>query len=195
MARWQDQAQKAGLMDELNPVRRVTAGLHDVRFDGLADLMLRAHGRSVLDIGCNRGHTLYDFALNGAKVVHGCDIYGPGMAAARQWFAEVRQCESQFEVVDLTKGAKSLRVFSDRRYSIVLMLGVYHKIKREMPDDTLYELMCEIGRRAVEFFGWSGYLEEVQPIDEAMKASHLKKVAYSEIAGEGHPAVIWRREV
>lgn len=192
MTNWQAEALKAGLMDDPIPVRRVQH-LHDVRFDGLSDLMMRARGKSVLDVGCNRGHTLYDFALNGATLVHGCDIFGPGMAAARQWFAEVRECESQFEAVDLSKGPAALAAFGDRRYDIVLMLGVYHKLKREMSPDLLSSLMRVLGLRINIYFAWSGYPEEMPIIDLDMRECGLQRIATSEIAGPGRPAAIWAR--
>jgi SAM-dependent methyltransferase len=192
-SRWQDAALKAGLMDEKNPKRRVQ-GLHDVRWDGLSDLLLRARGRSVLDVGANRGHTLYDFALNGAKLVHGCDIYGPGMAAAQHWFAEVRDCEARFEPVDLSKGAAAIQqAFGAQRYDIVLMIGVLHKLKREMSEAETSGLMQDLGRRAIEYFGWSGYPEEIAQLDADMGAAGLKRIHTSEMAGAGHPAAIWRR--
>lgn len=192
--RWQDDALKAGLMDDKNPIRRVVKGLHDVRWDGLSDLLLRARNRSVLDVGCNRAHTLYDFALNGAKLVHGCDIYGPGMAAAQHWFAEVRDCQSKFEAVDLSKGAGALdQAFGNMRYDIVLMLGVLHKLKREMTPEAVSGLMQNLGRRAIEYFGWSGYPEEIPQLDFDMGAVGLKRIHTSEIGGIGHPAAIWRR--
>lgn len=191
--RWQDEALKAGLMDDKNPKPRVQS-LHNVRFEGLSDLLFRARDRSVLDVGCNRAHTLYDFALNGAKLVHGCDIFGPGMAAARQWFAEVRECESRFEAVDLSKGAEAIRqAFGVRRYDIVLMIGVLHKLKREMSGEAVSALMQELGHRAIEFFGWSGYPDEIPQLDFDMGACGLKRIHTSEMAGIGHPAAIWRR--
>lgn len=192
MARWQDAALKAGLMDDKLPKRRVQ-GLHDLRFDGLSDLLLRARGRSVLDVGCNRGHTLYDFALNGAVEVHGCDIFGPGMAAARQWFAEVRECDAQFEAVDLSKGPAALAVFGDRRYDIVMMLGVLHKLKREMTSELLSSLVKELGNRASMYFAWSGYPEEIAQLDADLGSCGLKRIHTSEMAGPGHPAAIWQR--
>ena len=179
-------------MDDKDPKRRVH-GLHDVRFDGLSDLLLRARGRSVLDVGCNRAHTLYDFALNGAKLVHGCDIFGPGMAAARQWFAEVRGVDSRFEAVDLTKGPDALNVFGAHRYDIVLMIGVYHKLKRSMPAPLLSELMQNLAERTIEYFGWNGYPDELPQLDFDMGARGLKRIHTSEIAALGHPAAIWRR--
>src|SRR5262245_13007044 len=94
--RWQDKAQGGGMMDELHPQRRVM-GLHDIRFYGLSDLLLRARGCSVIDIGMNRGHVAYDFAINGARLVHGCDIDGASVQAARHWFSELPHCQTQFE--------------------------------------------------------------------------------------------------
>lgn len=180
-------------MDEKDPKRRVH-GLHDVRWDGLSDLLMRARGRSVLDVGCNRGHTLYDFALNGAKLVHGCDIYGPGMAAAQQWFTEVRDCEAKFVAVDLMAGAAALQqAFANQRYDIVLMIGVLHKLKREMQPEALSGLMRNLGGRTIEFFGWSGYPDEVPQVDFDMSAAGLRRIHTSEMAGIGHPAAIWKR--
>jgi len=190
---WQERALKAGLMDDKNPKKRVQS-LHDVRFEGLSDLMLRARGRSVLDVGCNRAHTLYDFAQNGAKLVHGCDIYGPGMAAAEQWFSEVVECESKFVALDLIAGASALdAAFPRTRYDIVLMLGVLHKLRREMTPEAVSGLMRNLGQRAIEYFGWSGYTEEIPQLDFDMGACGLKRIHTSEMAGIGHPAAIWRR--
>jgi len=190
---WQDEAKRAGLMDDVHPKRRVH-GPHDVRFLGLCDLLLFARGRRILDVGCNRGHTLYDFGLNGAKMVHGCDIFGPGMAAARQWFTEVRDFESRFEVVDLRSGPGAIAdVFGDQVYDIVLMLGVLHKLRREMPLPLVSDLMKDLGNRAREYFAWSGYTEELAHLDSDMAVAGLTRVHTSEIAGAGHPAAIWAR--
>ncbi len=192
MPEWQAKALKAGLMDEKNPQRRVQ-GLHDVRWDGLSDLLLRARGRSILDVGANRGHTLYDFALNGATCVHGCDVYGPGMAAAQHWFAEIKDCEAKFVAVDLTKPDALGQAFGNRGYDIVLMIGVLHKLKREMSEEAVSTLMQDLGQRAINYFGWSGYPEEIPQLDIAMAVAGLKRVHLSEMAGEGRPAAIWRR--
>lgn len=191
--RWQDDAIKAGLMDDKFPKMRVNH-VHDARIDGLSDLLSRARGRSVLDVGCNRAHTLYDFTLRGAKLVHGCDIFGPGMAAARQWFAEVQDCESKFEAVDLSKGAVAIdQAFGTMRYDIVLMIGVLHKIKREMSSTTVSGLMQSLGLRTIEYFGWSGYPDEIVQLDADMGLVGLRRVHLSEMAGLNHPAAIWRR--
>jgi SAM-dependent methyltransferase len=190
---WQEQALKAGLMDDPFPKRRVH-GPHDLRFDGLSDLLMRVRGKSVLDVGCNRGHTLYDMGLNGAAVVHGCDIFGPGMAAARQWFIEVRDFESRFETVDLSKGPAALEVFGDRRYHLVMMLGVYHKLKRVMPAELLSALMQDLGNRTIEYFAWNGYAEEMPTISGDLARCGLTRVHLSELpGGPDRPAAIWQR--
>jgi 2-polyprenyl-3-methyl-5-hydroxy-6-metoxy-1,4-benzoquinol methylase len=188
--RWQDKAAGGGMMDELHPQRRVM-GLYDIRFDGLSDLILRARGCSVIDIGCNRGHVAYDFAMNGARLVHGCDIDAASIQAARIWFSELPHCRSQFEVVDLAKGPKSLDVFGPEGYDIVLFIGVVHKIKRVMKADALRDLLFELSRRTITYFGWNGYTEDLQMMDEGLVG--LTRVHTSELAIPGRPAAIWKR--
>ena len=190
--RWKDAAQGGGMMDELHPQRRVV-GLHDIRFDGLSDLLLRARGCSVIDIGCNRGHVAYEFAVNGARLVHGCDIDAASMQAARIWFSELPHVRSQFEVVDLEKGPSSLNVFGPGGYDIVLFIGVVHKLKRAMTRGPLDFLLQELGRRALTYFGWNGYAEDLKLMDENLAAAGLTRVHTSELALAGRPAAIWKR--
>ena len=64
-------------------LQRRVAGYHDIRLDGILDLTIRAKGASVLDVGCNRGLVAFEMANNGARVVHGCDNYAPGVETAR----------------------------------------------------------------------------------------------------------------
>jgi 2-polyprenyl-3-methyl-5-hydroxy-6-metoxy-1,4-benzoquinol methylase len=113
-------------------MRRV-AGHHDLRMDGMLDLVIRARGCSVMDIGCNRGLVGFEMANNGASVVHGCDNYDEGIETARQVFADLRNVEAQFECVDLSIGPQSLKPFGWRHYDIMLMLATYHKLKRIIP--------------------------------------------------------------
>jgi len=182
-----------GLMDETHPVRRVH-GIHEIRFDGLSDLLLRAHGCSVFDVGCNRGHVGWDFACNGASVVHGCDIHGPSVQCARLWFSEHPHVESKFEVVDLEKGPAAVTAaFGDTRYDIVLLIGVQHKLKRAMSGAALVELISHLGDRTKTYFGWNGYIEDLAQMDTALAKSKLIRVHTSELALPGRPAAIWKR--
>jgi SAM-dependent methyltransferase len=90
-------------------VQRRVAGVNELRLDGMGDLLLRAKGKSVFDIGCNRGMVGYQFAQQGAAMVHGCDIYEKGIETAREVFADLRFVEGRFEVVDLTEGPEGAR--------------------------------------------------------------------------------------
>ena len=191
--RWQDKAQGGGLMDESHLVRRVH-GIHEIRFDGLTDLLLRAHGASVFDVGCNRGHVGWDFAMNGARLVHGCDIDAVSIQIARGWFSEHPHVESRFEVVNLENGADAVQqAFGDQRYDIVLFIGVQHKLKRVMSGESLRKLIHHLGSRASAYLGWMGYYKDLPVIDEALGAK-LKRIHTSELAFPGRPAAIWRRQ-
>ena len=190
--RWQDKAMTDQLMDETHPMRRVV-GIHEIRFDGLSDLLLRAHGCSVFDIGCNRGHVGWDFAINGARLIHGCDIHGPSIQCARLWFSEHPHVESKFEVVNLEKGPSAVTTaFGDQRYDIVLLIGVQHKLKRTMTASKLVELIEHLGTRAKTYFAWNGYREDLAQMDSAL--SRFERIHISELALPGRPSAIWKRK-
>lgn len=180
-------------------MRRV-AGHHDQRLDGMLDLVIRARGASVMDIGCNRGLVGFEMANNGATLVHGCDNYAEGIATARELFADLRNVETQFECVDLTKGAPALRPFGNRRYDIVLMLATYHKLKRVMPERGLADLMRHFGDRTEKWFGWRGTSEkandnelEIQALDRVLRDCRLKRVHTSYLSHTLGVAAIWER--
>lgn len=191
--RWQDAAKGGGLMDEKHPVRRVV-GIHEIRFDGFSDLLLRAHGCSVFDVGCNRGHVGWDFAANGARLVHGCDIDGPSIQCARIWFSEHPHVESKFEIVDLEKGPAAVKqAFGDQTYDIVMFIGVQHKLKRVMTNENLAALINHLGQRALTYFAWNGYSEDLPFTNAIVSKLGLKLVHTSELALEGKPSVIWKK--
>lgn len=195
-------------------MRRV-AGQHDLRMDGMMDLIIRARNASVLDIGCNRGLVAYEFMKNGATLCHGCDNFAEGIQVAREIFesnaeqvqvarhvfADLRNCESRFEVVDLTEGAKALKPFGNQRYDIVLMLATYHKLKRVMPNSRLSELMSHLGTRTEKWFAWRGTSEkasenegEIYQLDKDMKAVGLKRIHTSYISQTLGACAIWERQ-
>jgi SAM-dependent methyltransferase len=188
--KWADNA----IMNEMHPTRRVI-GLHSLRWDGLADLVLRACGCSVFDVGCNRGHIAIDFAFNQARRLHGCDIYEAGIAACRHYFAELPEIDSKFEVVDLTGGPAAVTAaFGDMRYDIVLFIGVQHKLTRIMTPEALDALITHLGQRAITYMGWNGYAEHIAQMDAALVHAGLKRVHTSELAIPGRLAAIWRRQ-
>lgn len=181
-------------------VQRRVAGLNNVRLDGITDLVTRAKGRSVFDIGCNRGMVAYQFAENYAATVHGCDIYEQGIQVAREIFADLRSTESRFEVVDLTKGPDALKIFKSSGYDIVLFLATYHKLRREMPADKLTELIKFFGGWTKKYFAWRGTQDqheenekEIKDLDRDLKSSNLIRIHTSYISSDLGPAAIWSR--
>lgn len=155
------------------------------RLDGLADLLPRARDASVFDVGCNRGAVCHDFALAGAKVLHGCDSYAKGMEVASEWFADIRSVEARFETVDLRGGPGAIkRAFGSSyrsEYDFVLMLAVYHKLRRVMKLDDLLYLVDHLAHHAGKFFVWRGSLKERTEFEPVLLKRGFKCVHYSEI--------------
>lgn len=184
--------------EEAKLMRRV-AGYHDIRMDGVSDLVLRARGSRVMDIGCNRGLVGFEFANNGATAVHGCDNYEEGIQTARQLFCDLRSVESRFECLDLTKPG-ALDVFAGCQYDIIVMLATYHKIKRVMDPNILSLLMQDIARRTLKFFAWRATSDkpneneaEMLQLDRDMNVQGLKRIHTSYISETLGVAAIWAR--
>jgi hypothetical protein len=120
---------------------------------------------------------------------------------ARSIFADIRNKESKFEVVDLVKdGHKFIREFHSR-YDIVLMLATLHKIKRELPPPALATLLVALGRMTGRYFAWRGTEnqhkengEELALLDTTVGLEcGLNRVVTSTISDLG-PTAIWRRQ-
>lgn len=178
--------------DPISKVHRRVVGYHDIRMDGMADLLLRARGMSVLDVGCNRGMVGFELAVNGARLVHGCDIYEKGIETAREVFADMRYVQSRFEVVDLTQGAKALAVFGAGQYDLVLLLAIIHKLIRVMTMGDLKLLLKYLGQRAGQYVAANTVSEHAEILDEVFAPLNLKRVQTSTISDFGL-AVIWRK--
>lgn len=181
-------------------MQRRVAGFHDIRMDGMTDLVMRAKGASVFDVGCNRGLVGFEFANNGATVVHGCDLYSEGIDTARHLFADFRHIKSRFEVVDLTKGPDALKVFERDEYDIILLLATYHKLKRVMAKDRLSDLMKHFGRSTKHYFAWRATSdkpheneEELDALDRDLGSTGLQRVQTSYISQSLGVAAIWGR--
>ncbi len=176
-------------------MRRVQ-GYHDLRLDGISDVLHRARGATVFDIGCNRGLAGFEFAYNGAGRVMGCDLYEDGIIAARHVFCDLRAVEHQFEVVDLTGGPAAIKAafgpMGDVKHDIILMLATYHKLRRQMPPNKLAELMRWLGSRTNKYFCWRGYADEIPLIDLDMQVAGLDRVQTSMLS-DIQPAAIWAR--
>lgn len=170
-------------------------GWYNDKLDGLSDLLPRARGASVLDIGCNRGLVSLQFAIAGADLIHGCDIFEPGVQITREIFSEF-PAASRFEVVDLTGGAQALQnAFGNSyrsKYDIVLMLAVYHRLKRVMARDDLTALVSHFAGRTGKYFAYRSVPEDVEELDAILKDAGLRRVHFSEISiVMRNPAAIW----
>lgn len=179
------------------PYIRRAQGFNGIRLDGIGDILNRASGASVFDVGCNRGMVGYEFAVNGAARVMGCDLFEAGIETARQVFADFKGCSSRFEIVDLTGGEKALRkVFgkdADLTHDITVLLSTYHKLKRVMQPSDLSDLMRHLGKKTGKFFAWRGYDDELAALDQDLGAVGLKRVHTSFIS-DIQPAAIWARK-
>jgi len=189
-------------------VQRRIINFSGFRLDGLADILPRARGASVFDVGCNRGAVCHDMVLAGASVVHGCDNYERGMLVANEWFADIRSVDARFEVVDLTGGGSAIeKAFGQNlreKYDIVFMLAVYHKLHRVMEQRDLDSLVLWLADRCDKYFVWRGSLEERQEVDSLIKGRGFRRIHYSEICEielpefkqpVPQPAAIWARGI
>jgi len=173
------------------------------RLDGLGDLLPRAAGASVFDVGCNRGHVCFDLMHHGASVLHGCDNSAETIRHANELFADYRHAQYKFEVVDLSIGGAAItKAFGEQRYDLTLMLAVYHKLRRVMPLHELVELVGFLAERTTKFFVWRGSREELPEFEPTLIAEGFRRVHYSEICEimlreytetVAQPAAIWSR--
>lgn len=170
------------------------------RLDGLSDLYPRMRGAKVFDLGMNRGLVSIDVARAGARLVHGCDIYRQGVESARELFADLRDVESCFEVLDLTKGPLALDVFKGMTYDVTFCLATYHKLKRTMPPRVLTELVRHLGRWTNDYFAWRGTGDkadendaEIDALDRDLGTEGFRRIHTSYISTDLGVAAIWAR--
>jgi SAM-dependent methyltransferase len=173
-----------------------TAGYYNDALDGVSDILVRARDASVLDIGCNRGHVSFQFAQNGAALIHGCDRYEPGVEAARE-LLQALPTVSRFEPVNLTGGPIALQIaFGSayrNSYDIVLFLAVYHMLAKVMPRDRLNELVEHLAHRAGRYFVFRNMPEHRAAIEPVLKSAGLRCVHYSELSRVTGLKVIYAR--
>jgi SAM-dependent methyltransferase len=179
------------------PYIRRAQGFNGIRLDGIGDILNRANGATVFDIGCNRGMVGYEFAVNGAARVQGCDLFHSGIETARQVFADFKGCDHRFEIVDLSSGPKALKdAFGDQadwKHDIVLMLSVYHKLNKQLEPAALSVLIKHFGNMTGKYLCWRGHAPELPQLDKDLGEVGLKRVHTSFIS-DIQPAAIWARQ-
>jgi SAM-dependent methyltransferase len=170
------------------------SGFQVDRLDGVGDILSRARGATVLDVGCNRGMVSYELAQNGARLFHGCDIWEPGLVIAREVFSEL-PCKSLFVHADLCGGPKALSsgfgISYRPRYDIVLFMAIYHKLKRLMPEERLSELMLHIVGKTDRFLLLREPTDEMEEIAALISRFGLVCVQRSTISNARGVATIW----
>ena len=167
-------------------IQRRAISFSAFRFDGLCDLLPRMPGASVFDVGCNYGDVSDDCVFYGARVVHGCDIFSDGVFVANGKLSGNRSIEARFEVVDLTGGPGAVKkAFGQhyrKEYDFMLMLAVYHKLRREMPLENLLYLVDHFAHHTGKFFVWRGSAEEKEEFEPLLLKRNFKLVHYSTIS-------------
>lgn len=123
------------------------------RLGGLETLFKSAKGATVLDLGCFDGLIAYEFVRAGARLVHGLDNDGFHLDTANRIFSQVG-IPSRFVHADLRKPDAVRRALGDqdqRRYDIVLFLGVFQHIYRSMSMQQRKNLIAGIAERVGSF--------------------------------------------
>lgn len=183
--------------DYAAPMMRRVQGDHDLRLDGISDLLTRARGATTFDIGCDNAAVSDDFARNGAIRVMGCDIDADCIVASRHRLRNLRCVPHRFEIVDLTGGPAAMKAAfgrdADLKHDIVTMLATYHKLKRVMGKSDLAALVRWFGDRTARYFGWRGYEEEIPVLDETLKPCGLTRI-HTSLISDIQPAAIWARK-
>lgn len=162
------------------------------RLDGLGDILPRMKGASVFDIGANRGHVSLDCMAYGATTLHGVEIDKDRCRVCNENFADYRHVKAKFEQVDLIGGPAALKkAFGHhflKEYDFILMLAVYHKLRRVMELDALLYLVDHFAHHCGRFFVWRGSREEKPEFENVLLKREFKLVHYSEISEcEGLP--------
>jgi len=124
------------------------------RFQGLDVLLEQAAGASVLDVGMSEGHIAYEFARSGAGLIHGIEKHREKVHFARRLFRDV-PIPHAFWCADLAATSLSGLTAAGlhARYDIVLFLGVYHHLRKQMPRERLYALLDELLDRTETWLG------------------------------------------
>lgn len=125
------------------------------RFHGLDLILSKCAGCTVLDFGSSYGLISYEFARYGATTIHGFERDGQAVKFSGTLFQYV-PIETAFVQANLAIPAEIFeRKYAAQllpHYDIVLFLGVYHHLVRQMAKDDLHELIVALLKRCKKWF-------------------------------------------
>ncbi len=151
------------------------------RLRGLDFLFEKCRDSTVLDIACCEGLISYEFARRGARLAHGFERDVDRVNFSRRLFRDV-PIENRFEKANLAvSGNEFANTFSDillARYDIVLFLGAYHHLLKQMPQDDLDDLVVELLNRTERYFA---VRTSKYPIFETLILSHGFALVHSPV--------------
>lgn len=156
------------------------------RLDGFAGFLIHAPGASVLDLGCHRGLVSYEFAAHGAATITGVDIESSSIAFAKRLFEDVESCDSQFETNSIFVTPR----LTIQYYDFVLLLGVFHKLKRMATANELDDLMEKIAKATRRYFIFNGSAEDLLTVNRTFNPNFLQ-VSFTKIRDQYN--AVWER--
>ena len=138
------------------------------RLDGLEYLLDRCRDCSVLDVASCEGLISYEFVRCGASLVHGLEKDRDGIMFSRRLFRDV-PVASRFEVSNLAVPRSQFQqMYGDillPKYDIVLFLGIFHHLKKQMAAEDLTDMVEEFLERTAGCFAVrSNYCSEIEPL-------------------------------
>jgi 2-polyprenyl-3-methyl-5-hydroxy-6-metoxy-1,4-benzoquinol methylase len=166
-----------------------------MRLAGLEPLLEAAKGATLLDLGCFDGLIAYEFARSGARLVHGIDNDARHLETAERIFAQV-DIPSRFAHADLRKSGAIARALGGdgvARYDIVLFLGVFQHIFRQMSEPRRQELVADITRRTGSLLAVRIPDDQWHEFDRLLTDADLKLVRQVPQAGHVGELRIYRR--
>jgi 2-polyprenyl-3-methyl-5-hydroxy-6-metoxy-1,4-benzoquinol methylase len=113
------------------------------RLDSLFSCGVDFTGRSILDLGCNMGIVAYEVAKLGPISIHGIDLNRQHIQIARSIFQAV-PVESRFDCMSIASSRFEAALAP--MYNTVLLLSVYHHLKRGAGEKLAANAMRTVAR-------------------------------------------------
>jgi len=132
-------------------INKLYAGSDLQRLYGLDKLLNDCSGSSILDIGMAKGLVSYEFARNGASKCHGMDINKESVNFCNTLFHK-SSLDFKFIHKNLAEEPQSLNIDFPEKYDIVLLLGVWKKVERQMNNKNKFmDFICSVEEKTSKY--------------------------------------------